>query len=205
MENIDKYWDNIHKKYTSTYDGWLNKYVDLLKKDDVIVELGCGRAYSSKFLKEKGFKNITACDFSKEALDAVNSECQGLKLMNFDMSKGLPFDDNSIDIIIADLCLHYFNNKTTQYIVNEIYRVIKNGGYIIGRVNALKESEKLNVCSKKIEENFYYEEPIYKRFFSKNSLEKYFSKFDKYNIEEKNMDRYEKPKVLIEFCMMKNK
>ena len=26
-----------------------------------------------------------------------------------------------------------------------------------------------------------------------------------YSIEEKDMDRYEKPKALIEFCMMKNK
>lgn len=204
MENLDKYWDDIHQKYTSCYDGWIDKYIDLLNKDDVIIELGCGRAYNSRFLMENGFENITACDFSKEAISAVSKECSKLKTMNFDMSKGLPFDDNSIDIIIADLCLHYFNNKTTQYIINEIYRVIKSGGYIIGRVNSVKEIEKLNEGSREIEKNFYYENPIYKRFFDKESIEKYFSKFETYKIKEENMGRYEKPKVLIEFCMMKS-
>lgn len=203
-EKLNLYWDNIHKNYTSCYDGWLDKYLDLLNKEDVIVELGCGRAYNSKFLITQGFNNITACDFSKEAIGAVNKECKELKTMDFDMSRGLPFEDNSIDIIIADLSLHYFNDKTTKYLVNEIYRVIKNGGYVIGRVNALEEIEKLNENSKKIEENFYYEEPIYKRFFDKESLEKYFNKFEIYRMEEEKMERYEKPKVLLEFCMMKD-
>ena len=131
MEELNKYWDNIHKNYTSCYDGWLDKYIDLLKNDDVIVELGCGRAYASNYLMEQGFRDITACDFSEEALKVVREENKNLKTMNFDMSRGLPFNDNSIDIIIADLSLHYFNNKTTQYIINEIYRVLKNDGYVI--------------------------------------------------------------------------
>ena len=205
MEELNKYCDNIHKNYTSCYDGWLDKYIDLLKNDDVIVELGCGRAYASNYLMEQGFRDITACDFSEEALKVVREENKNLKTMNFDMSRGLPFNDNSIDIIIADLSLHYFNNKTTQYIINEIYRVLKNDGYVIGRVNELKEIEKLNKGSIKIEENFYYEEPIYKRFFDKECLEKYFNKFEIYRISEERMDRYEKPKVLLEFCMMKSK
>ena len=36
MEELNKYCDNIHKNYTSCYDGWLDKYIDLLKNDDVI-------------------------------------------------------------------------------------------------------------------------------------------------------------------------
>ena len=27
MDKLDKYWDEIHLKYNSTYDEWLNKYV----------------------------------------------------------------------------------------------------------------------------------------------------------------------------------
>ena len=41
MNNLDKYWDDIHIKYTSSYDGWLDKYMNLFNKDDSIIELGC--------------------------------------------------------------------------------------------------------------------------------------------------------------------
>ena len=50
MEELDKYWDKIHLKYTSTYDEWLNKYINLFKKDNFIIELGCGRAYCITYL-----------------------------------------------------------------------------------------------------------------------------------------------------------
>ena len=71
MEKTDEYWDRIHLQYTSTYDEWLNKYVHLFNKDSRVVELGCGRAYCSKYLLENGFKNIVACDISKEVLKIV--------------------------------------------------------------------------------------------------------------------------------------
>ena len=31
-DSLDKYWDNIHKEYISTYDGWFNKYINLLHR-----------------------------------------------------------------------------------------------------------------------------------------------------------------------------
>ena len=32
MKKLDKYWDEIHLKYNSSYDDGLNKYMQLLKK-----------------------------------------------------------------------------------------------------------------------------------------------------------------------------
>ncbi len=32
MGNFNLYWDDIHKKYNSTYDDWLNKYTKHLEK-----------------------------------------------------------------------------------------------------------------------------------------------------------------------------
>lgn len=138
-DSLDKYWDNIHKEYISTYDGCFNKYINLLHKDDNIVELGCGRAYTSKYLIDNGFKNIIACDFSKEVLNIVNNENPNIKTMLFDMSDGLPFNDNSKNIIIADLCLHYFDLSKTKYIFSEIYRVLKENGYLVARVNSFND------------------------------------------------------------------
>lgn len=203
MEELDKYWDNIHIKYKSTYDGWLDKYIKCFSKKDFIVELGCGRAYCSKYLLEKGYSNIVACDFSEEVLKIVNKECPNLGTKLFDISEGLPFEDNSISVLVADLCLHYFNYKTTKYILDEIYRVLKNGGYLVARVNSVNDKNHLLENANELEKHFYYDGKIYKRFFDKDDFEELFKKFHVYNLEEENMDRYEKPKVLWEICLKK--
>ena len=111
MGNFNLYWDDIHRKYNSTYDDWLNKYTKLFRKDFKFVELGCGRAYCSNYLISEGFSDVIATDFSSEVLKMVQEENKDLQTMLFDMTGGLPFGDNSVDVVIADLCLHYFDSE----------------------------------------------------------------------------------------------
>lgn len=204
MENNSlKYWNEIHSKYTSTYDGWLNKYVHLFESNFCFIELGCGRAYCSTYLLDNGFGNVIACDFSKEAIKAVKKENPIIETMSFDMSLGLPFENNSKNVIIADLCLHYFDYRTTKFLFNEIYRVLKKDGYLIARVNSTNDSFQLSKQLTKIEENFYYNGILYKRFFAKKDLYAFFDNFEVYNIKEEFMSRYKNPKTLWEFCIKK--
>ena len=205
MGQIGEYWDKIHLQYNSTYDNWLNKYVHLFNKNSRVVELGCGRAYCSKYLLDNGFKNIIACDISKEVLKMVNSSIPELKTLLFDMSNGLPFSDNSKDVIIADLSLHYFDLNTTNFIFDEIYRVLTTDGLLIARVNATNDKLHIPDNSKEIEKNYYYDGDIYKRFFEYNDFNTLFNGFDVCNLTQENMDRYEKPKMLWEFCIKKSK
>lgn len=203
MDKLDEYWDKIHLKYTSTYDGWLDKYIELFNKEDYIIELGCGRAYCSKQLLKLGFKNIIASDFSKEVLKIINKEDPNLETMILDITKGLPYEDNSINIIIADLSLHYFNQETTKFIFEDIYRVLKENGYLIARVNSINDGNHIPLDSKEIEENFYYDGIIYKKFFEKDDFDLLFTNFKICNLEQKRMSRYEKSKMLWEFCIKK--
>lgn len=205
MENnkLSKNWDEIHQKYVSTYDEWFNKYIELFKDKEIrVVELGCGRAYTSKYMYNEGFKNIVACDFSEIALKAVKEESK-IETMLVDMTNELPFEDESIDLVIADLCLHYFDKNTTNFIINEIKRVLKPSGYLIGRVNSINDELHIPENYEIIEKNFFYDGMMYKKFFDKSELIKYFEKFKIHNIDEKLMDRYEKPKILLEFCVQK--
>lgn len=199
---LDKYWDKVHLKYDSTYDGWLDTYLNLFHKEDTIVELGCGRAYDSRYLLDLGFQNITVCDFSKEVLNIINSEVPSLKTLCFNMKDGLPFEDNSIHILIADLSIHYFDTNTTKFLINEINRVLKKGGIFLARVNSTNDTLYLST-ENKIEENFFYNGNVYKRFFNEESIKSFFSNFEFYSIEEKNIGKYELPKVLWEFCVIK--
>ena len=203
MNNLDKYWDKIHLKYTSTYDNWFNKYIHLLNKSDKIIELGCGRAYTSLYLLNNGFSDVTACDFSTEVINILNTEHKELNTSVFDISEKLPFKDDEINVIIADLCLHYFDSKKTKEILNEIYRVLKSGGYLIRRVNSANDKYHIPLNAKVLEKNFYYDGEIYKKFFEEDDFKELFENFKILSLEEKHMDRYEKPKTLWEFCIKK--
>lgn len=203
MGNFNLYWDDIHKRYNSTYDDWLNKYTKLFRKDFKFVELGCGRAYCSNYLISEGFSDVIATDFSSEVLKMVQKENKDLQTMLFDMTGGLPFGDNSVDVVIADLCLHYFDSQMTKYIIKEISRVLKKDGYLLVRVNSTKEVQKKNKLEK-IEHNFYFEGNIYKRYFDEEDCYYYFKDFKVYYLQESAMDRYDNPKVLWELCLRKN-
>lgn len=203
MGNFNLYWDDIHKRYNSTYDDWLNKYTKLFRKDFKFVELGCGRAYCSNYLISEGFSDVIATDFSSEVLKMVQKENKDLQTMLFDMTGGLPFGDNSVDVVIADLCLHYFDSEMTKYIIKEISRVLKKDGYLLVRVNSTKEVQKKNNLEK-IEHNFYFEGNIYKRYFDEEDCYYYFKDFKVYYLQESAMDRYDNPKVLWELCLRKN-
>lgn len=197
------YWDNIHSSYTSNYDGWLDKYLYLFDKDYKILELGAGRAYNSLFLIEEGYKNTIISDFSKEVLEILKNENKNIKLLELDIRDKYPFKNNSIDIIIADLSLHYFNDEDMKKIISEIKRVLKQGGLLIGRVNSINDDFHKPEEKYKINEKLFFDNIMYKRFFSKEDIVCMFNEFEIITNEEKNMERYEKPKVIIEFCIRK--
>ena len=67
---------------------------------------------------EKG-KKVISCDFAEEALNVVKT-IKGSKTLLFDMLETFPFEDNSTDLVIADLSLHYFKEKDTNRIISEI-------------------------------------------------------------------------------------
>lgn len=48
----------------------------------------------------------------------------------WDVTKGLPFDDNSLDRIDADNLLEHLDNKQFMFLMNECHRVLKSGGIL---------------------------------------------------------------------------
>lgn len=200
-EQIVKYWNDVHKKYTSRYDDWLNKYLKYIEKDNKILEIGCGRAYSSIYLYNEGYKNITASDISETALNKIKEENEHLNTQILNISGKYPYKDNEIDIIIADLSLHYFNKLETKKIVNEIFRVLSKNGYLIIRVNSTSDLLHIPENTKEIENNYYYDGTIYKKFFTKEELEELFSNYKIIELDEYTMTRYEKEKKVFEVCI----
>ena len=174
-----------------------------------IIDLGCGTGNNTLYLVEKK-KKVISCDYSQGAINIVKKYIPNSETMLFDMTEGLPFEDNYTELIVADLCLHYFAEQVTINIINELKRVIKPNGYLLFRVNSVNDTNYGAMQGEKIEENFFLTattpgegNDMTKRFFDKEHILKFFKDWDIEYIKEETMGRYEKPKILWR-CALKN-
>ena len=126
-ENSLEYWDNIHSKYERNeikLDDWLDKFETIIDSCSTpILDLGCGSGNDTLYLINKN-KQVISCDQSSNAINNIKKnfpEVYDTKCFN--MLDGMPFDNNSFELIIADLCLHYFKEKDTFELLNEIRRI----------------------------------------------------------------------------------
>lgn len=205
MTNGKEYWNNEFDKNVSQkpkYDLWLDKYADILEqsKEMPIIDLGCGLGGDSLYLAERGYK-VISCDISDVALKRVKANIPVYQTMAVNMLQGLPFDESTAKIIIADLCLHYFYWKDTVRIVDEIKRILIPGGYLLCRVNSTKDTNYGAGQGNIIEENYFATKENRKRFFNGEQIEKLFTGWNFEYISEYQMDRYKYSKILWEIAV----
>lgn len=198
-----KYWDDIHSRYSSSYDGWLDKYQDSFNENTRVVELGCGKAYNSIHLKELGVKDIMVTDISSDVLEMIEREHPDIKTACFDLIDGIPFKYESTDVVIADLSLHYFNEKQLKRIMEQIKNILVPGGKLFIRVNSVNDVLHMPNVPMEKERNLYFEGSIYKKFFDREDIDKMCSGYKVLYCEEKKMTKYVKPKMLWEIALEK--
>lgn len=206
QENSKAYWNNIHTEYNREdikFDDWLGKFDEIIENADLpIIDLGCGSGNDTLYLINKN-KKVISCDLSENAISNIKKnfpEILDAKVVN--MLDGLPFDDNSADLIIADLSLHYFNKNDTIYIINEIKRVLSNNGHLIFRVNSINDVNHGAGKGKEVEKNlFLTNDNRLKRFFDIEDINYFFGSFEIEYIKEEIMTRYELEKRLYRGCV----
>jgi len=117
----------------------MQSYVDLMPetKDLRILELGCGIGYQSAMLA-KISKSVVATDLPNESvvdhapgMAAAAELHKHLEIDNVKLvpcsAEELPFEDSSMDMVFSSHVLEHIPNQ--QKALNEIYRVLKPGGY----------------------------------------------------------------------------
>lgn len=120
------------------------------------------------------------------------------------MLNGLPFEDNSLELVIADLCLHYFREEDTFKIITEIKRILKDGGHLIFRVNSMNDVNYGAGQGKEIESHLYTtNDNRLKRFFDEKDILHFFSQFDIQCLHEDVLTRYGLEKRLYRVCVKK--
>ena len=200
----------MHKNFAINnkpkYDKWLDEFETIiLNVETEIIDLGCGvTGNNTLYLLEKG-KKVLSCDFSEEALNVVK-EIRGSKTLMFDMLDVFPLEDNITDLVIADLSLHYFKEKDTIRIINEIKRILKPNGYLFFRLNSTNSIEYNKIIENgenEIELNLFFIQNMEKRFFDEKDIKKFFCNFKIICMREENMSRW-CPNKIIWKCAVQN-
>ena len=201
-----EYWNKVHNKYKNNdiiYDNWLDEYKSLiLFAQKPILDLGCGLGNDTLYLRNLGLETISL-DYSEVALNSLKENIKDVKTIKADISKPLDFKDSSFDLVVADLSLHYFDDKTTISIMHEIKRILTNGGHLIARVNSTKDINYGSSSQVEIEPNYLKVNDINKRFFTLVDAIKYFSIIGDVKVKEAVMYRYSKPKFVYEILVEK--
>jgi len=171
-------------------------------KNEYILEAGCGFAYNSRYLKSEGHR-VLASDFSRALLGKLQSIYPELDVIKINLKKKIKLQDNTFNSIIADLCLHYFSRKTTLRILGDFSRILKPGGKLFCRVNSIYDENFGYGKGEEIEKNYFSNNGNFKRFFSKEDINYYFSDWEIISVENYEIKRYIKPKNVFEIVCRK--
>ena len=205
LEKAIEYWQGVHKpigRESIPTDDWLEIFDDIIRDCKTpVLDLGCGTGNDTMYLLDKG-KQVISCDLSENAIANIkNNFPEVLEAKCFNMLEGLPFEDGSHELVIADLCLHYFTEEDTHGIIAEIKRVLTPGGHLILRVNSINDVNHGAGQGTEIEPHlFETEKKTIKRFFNEEDIRYFFKDFEIEYLKEEIMTRYKLEKRLYRVC-----
>ena len=107
---------------------WTKTLLRYTEAGDSLLELGSGAGQNSALMAHNG-RRITLLDISKENLEFSAEVFELLNLNGYfrlaDMTKPLPFDDNSFDTVFSVGVFEYFNDEQINKILKEAFRIAK--------------------------------------------------------------------------------
>lgn len=188
-------------------DPWLERRLETMRRlaeDPAILELGCGPGQDTAWLARHGFTRITATDLSTEALAKCALAAPAAHLVCHDLHEPLPFADDSFDVVIASLCLHYFEWDKTEEIVRDIRRCLRPESLLLCRLNSTNDVHYGAVGHKEIAHHYYDVDGDPKRFFDSSEIDALFrAGWNCLFKEESVINRYEKAKAVWEIVLRK--
>ncbi len=171
-----------------------------VRREGTILELGCGSGQDTRFLTEHGFQ-VLATDFSEEALRLTRQTAPNAGVQPLDLSEPFPFADESFEIVVAGLSLHYFSWQKTLEILQEIHRCLALNGLLLARFNAVRGLVQRNV-GKRLEENYFLVDGLPRRFFDEESLAELFASWTVLEVLERTTFRYGREKAVWEVAAL---
>lgn len=125
-----EYWNKVSETKQFSTPFQIDEFSKYVKKDDIILDVGCGYGRTLNELYTNGYKNLIGIDFSKGMIERaknINSDID-FRVMN---NSKIDLPDNSVDsVILLAVLTCIVEDKEQENLVSEIYRVLKKGGAI---------------------------------------------------------------------------
>lgn len=107
-----------------------------IAKNVSILDAGCGTGENMVFLQSLGYTSITGIDLSEDSI--LLCKKRGIKNIHKGSISSLDFKDNSFDVIYSLDVLGLIPEKDRHKTIQEFYRVLKPGGWLIMQCAALE-------------------------------------------------------------------
>jgi len=129
MNDLSNYWDRKWSQHHNQEPSlFAIKIIKEIKKRGLtsILDIACGNGKDVKYFLKNNLE-VTATDIAGECVKQLKKGIPNAKFLQKD-TKNLDFKNESFDAVYAHLALHYFDDKDTTDIFNNIYRMLKNNG-----------------------------------------------------------------------------
>jgi len=151
MQNAEKFWDKIAKKYAKSPIKNIQAYNETmehtklhLSKGDNVLEVGCGTG-STALLLADSVKQITAIDISSNMIDIARNKAKDQQVENVKFIHSTLFDNTlekgSFDVIMAFNFFHLLEDMPGA--IRRINELLKPEGRFISKTPCLAEQSKL--------------------------------------------------------------
>ncbi|MFB8797085.1 MAG: aminotransferase class I/II-fold pyridoxal phosphate-dependent enzyme [Microcoleus sp.] len=175
---LTDYFENI-EEVRGKYDTWVSFYdqehydngwtvllnhiaytlLSYLKKDALILDIGCGTGLLGRELNSYGFKNLQGLDISQKSLDLLKDQGIYNALQLEELGETLSFADNTFDALVSTGV--FTRNQVPLESFEELIRILKPGGIfaVVLRVedNDLYYNPIKNYCAMKMWQEVFKE------------------------------------------------
>lgn len=141
MQDAKKFWDKTAEKYArspiqdlASYEYTLGRIKSYLKKDDHVLEVGCGTGSTALLLSHE-VSQVTASDLSSEMIEIGKTKAAEQAIPNVSFVASDMFNDTSVqgtyDVVLALNLIHLIED--TSAAIERVSRLLKPGGYFISK------------------------------------------------------------------------
>jgi ubiquinone/menaquinone biosynthesis C-methylase UbiE len=122
-------------------------------KPENLIDIGCGPgAFLSEVSRLFPDVQLNALDLSEEMIEETRNRLSGKVIATVGDSENMPLEDEQYQVVTCNMSIHHYPHP--QKAVNEMYRILKNGGYLL--LNDMDCASPIRAALPNLSENIHW-------------------------------------------------